>query len=185
MHSLSKPLCKSGEPALTVACACLLLLAAACAGERPVATADLEALRITHESFVLDNGLTVILKESRRAPVGSFWVWYRVGSRNERAGITGISHLFEHMMFRGTEKYPADAYNDLADAVLAAGWSEEALYDAVIVCAAFNMMNRIVEGCGVVPTPEGRADSESRHHAFKDSPTPYTDFGRAIGIPPA
>ena len=80
---------------------------------------------------------------------------------------------------------PARLTDADADAVLAAGWSEEALYDAVIVCAAFNMMNRIVEGCGVVPTPEGRADSESRHDAFKDSPTPYTDFGRTIGIPPA
>lgn len=55
---------------------------------------------------ILDNGLTVLLKESHRAPVGSFWVWYRVGSRNEHTGITGISHWVEHMMFRGTERFP-------------------------------------------------------------------------------
>ncbi len=54
----------------------------------------------------LANGLTVLLKESHRAPVGSFWVWYRVGSRNEHTGITGISHWVEHMMFRGTERFP-------------------------------------------------------------------------------
>ncbi len=54
----------------------------------------------------LPNGLTVLLKESHRAPVGSFWVWYRVGSRNEHTGITGISHWVEHMMFRGTERFP-------------------------------------------------------------------------------
>ena len=54
----------------------------------------------------LDNGLTVLLKESHRAPVASFWVWYRVGSRNEHTGITGISHWVEHMMFRGTERFP-------------------------------------------------------------------------------
>ena len=55
----------------------------------------------------LDNGLAVILKETHRAPVASFWVWYRVGSRNEQVGITGISHWVEHMMFRGTEQFPA------------------------------------------------------------------------------
>ena len=54
----------------------------------------------------LPNGLTILLKELHRAPVGSFWVWYRVGSRNEHTGITGISHWVEHMMFRGTERFP-------------------------------------------------------------------------------
>lgn len=54
----------------------------------------------------LANGLVVILKESRHAPVTSLWVWYRVGSRNERAGLTGVSHWVEHMMFRGTDRFP-------------------------------------------------------------------------------
>jgi uncharacterized peroxidase-related enzyme len=79
---------------------------------------------------------------------------------------------------------PARLTDADAEAVLAAGWSEEALYDAVVVCAAFNMMNRIVEGCGVVPTAEGQATSRSRHEVFRDSPTPYTDFGRMIGVAP-
>jgi zinc protease len=55
----------------------------------------------------LDNGLTVLLRESHQAPVISFWVLYRVGSRNEHCGITGASHWAEHMMFKGTPKYPA------------------------------------------------------------------------------
>ncbi len=54
----------------------------------------------------LDNGLTVILKEMHHAPVISFMVWYRVGSRNEQPGHTGISHWVEHMMFKGTPDYP-------------------------------------------------------------------------------
>lgn len=54
----------------------------------------------------LKNGLTVLLKEVHIAPVISWWVWYRVGSRLERPGITGISHWVEHMMFKGTRKYP-------------------------------------------------------------------------------
>lgn len=55
----------------------------------------------------LENGLIVILREAHSAPVISFWVAYRVGSRNERSGQTGISHWVEHMMFKGTEQFPA------------------------------------------------------------------------------
>jgi len=54
----------------------------------------------------LDNGLTVILREMHHAPVASFWIWYRVGSRNESPGITGASHWVEHMMFKGTPQFP-------------------------------------------------------------------------------
>lgn len=54
----------------------------------------------------LENGLTVVLKEMHHAPVASFWVWYRVGSRNELPGITGASHWVEHMMFKGSAKFP-------------------------------------------------------------------------------
>ena len=63
--------------------------------------ADIHDLRRT----TLPNGLEVLLYPSFDAPVASFWVWYRVGSRNELPGITGISHWVEHMMFKGTEKF--------------------------------------------------------------------------------
>ncbi|MCU0486057.1 MAG: insulinase family protein [Anaerolineales bacterium] len=55
----------------------------------------------------LDNGLLVLLKEIHTAPIISQWMWYRVGSRNERPGITGISHWTEHMQFKGTPRFPA------------------------------------------------------------------------------
>jgi zinc protease len=55
---------------------------------------------------VLDNGLTVVIRESHNAPVSTFWCWYKVGSRVERPGITGISHWVEHMLFKGTPKFP-------------------------------------------------------------------------------
>jgi zinc protease len=51
---------------------------------------------------VLSNGLVVMLREVHTAPVATFWIWYRVGSRNEVPGITGISHWVEHMLFKGT-----------------------------------------------------------------------------------
>ena len=62
----------------------------------------------TQEGFLaitLDNGLRVVLQEDRRSPIVSFQVWYRVGSRNELPGATGIAHFLEHLMFKGTPKY--------------------------------------------------------------------------------
>jgi zinc protease len=53
----------------------------------------------------LDNGLTVVVRESKRVPVVSFWIWYHVGARNEPLGRTGISHWVEHMLFKGTPDY--------------------------------------------------------------------------------
>ena len=63
----------------------------------------------SYSRFILDNGLTVLLKEMHTAPVISHWVWYRVGSRCETPGKTGVSHWVEHMQFKGTERYPARA----------------------------------------------------------------------------
>jgi zinc protease len=54
----------------------------------------------------LSNGLLVMLKEIHSAPIISHWMWYRVGSRNEIAGTTGISHWVEHMLFKGTPQFP-------------------------------------------------------------------------------
>ena len=58
-----------------------------------------------HE-YNLENGLKLLVKEDRRAPVAVSQIWYRIGSSYEHDGITGISHVLEHMMFQGTEKYP-------------------------------------------------------------------------------
>ncbi|MCB8979194.1 MAG: insulinase family protein [Ardenticatenaceae bacterium] len=65
------------------------------------------------QKTILDNGLTVVLKEMHHAPVASFMVWYRVGSRNEKPGITGISHWVEHMMFKGTPTFPNGTLDSL------------------------------------------------------------------------
>lgn len=58
----------------------------------------------THE-YQLDNGLKLVVREDHRAPVAVMSVWYKVGGSYEHSGITGISHLLEHLMFRGTKKY--------------------------------------------------------------------------------
>ena len=61
----------------------------------------------------LANGLTVLLLEDHRAPVVTLQVWYKVGSRNEQLGKTGISHLLEHLMFRGTPKHGQGEFSKL------------------------------------------------------------------------
>ncbi len=70
------------------------------------------AMSLAHEvhEFTLDNGLKLIVKEDHRAPVVVSQIWYKVGSSYESTGKTGISHLLEHMMFKGTEKYPAGEF---------------------------------------------------------------------------
>ncbi len=61
----------------------------------------------THTETTLKNGLKVMLKEIHTAPLISAWMWYRVGSKDERTGQTGISHWVEHMQFKGTPTFPA------------------------------------------------------------------------------
>lgn len=61
----------------------------------------------------LDNGLTVVMREMHHAPVTSFWVWYRVGARNETPGVTGASHWVEHMMFKGSPEFPPGSLDRL------------------------------------------------------------------------
>ena len=69
--------------------------------------ADIE---IPYEKFVLDNGLTLLVHEDRKAPIVSVNVWYHVGSKNEKPGKTGFAHLFEHLMFNGSEHFNDDYF---------------------------------------------------------------------------
>ena len=71
-----------------------------------------DSLAAVHEK-VLANGLKVIVKEDHRAPVATAQVWYKVGSANEYGGITGVSHVLEHMMFKGTPKFPVGEFSQI------------------------------------------------------------------------
>lgn len=80
----------------------------------PAPIADLvKAVDIPYEAFTLDNGLRVIVHEDRKAPVVAVSVWYRVGSKHEPKGKTGFAHLFEHLMFNGSENAPNDFFEPL------------------------------------------------------------------------
>ncbi len=65
---------------------------------------------IANQKFVLDNGLTLIVHEDHKAPIAAFNIWYHVGSKNERLGKTGFAHLFEHLMFNGSEHHDDDFF---------------------------------------------------------------------------
>ena len=78
--------------------------------------ADLvKAVDIPYERFTLPNGLTVLVHTDRKAPVIGVSVWYKVGSKNEPRGKTGFAHLFEHLMFNGSENAPDDFFAPLKE----------------------------------------------------------------------
>ena len=80
----------------------------------PVAVSALVGqVEIPHERFQLANGLTVIVHEDRKAPVVGVSMWYNVGAKDEPKGKTGFAHLFEHLMFNGSENLPGDFFTYL------------------------------------------------------------------------
>ena len=91
-------------------------LAAPRAARAPAPTFDRARYAIPHKTFVLDNGLTLVVHEDHSVPVVGVNLWYHVGSRNEERGKTGFAHLFEHFFFNGSEHYPhgfREAMDDL------------------------------------------------------------------------
>lgn len=65
---------------------------------------------IPYKKFVLDNGLRLLVHEDHKAPIVAVNVWYHVGSKNEKPGKSGFAHLFEHLMFNGSENYDKDYF---------------------------------------------------------------------------
>jgi predicted Zn-dependent peptidase len=83
-------------------------LASAVAPVAPAASPQkADMIDIPFEKFQLDNGLTVVVHEDHKAPIVAVSVWYHVGSADEPAGKTGFAHLFEHLMFSGSENHKA------------------------------------------------------------------------------
>jgi len=87
---------------------------AAAPAPRAAPVADLvAAVDIPYTRFTLDNGLTVLVHEDHKAPVVAVSVWYNVGSKDEPAGKTGFAHLFEHLMFGGSENAPGSYFTPM------------------------------------------------------------------------
>jgi zinc protease len=75
-----------------------------------VSSSQMPDINIPYDKFTLDNGLTVVVHEDRKAPIVAVSIWYHVGSKNEPEGKTGFAHLFEHLMFNGSENYDAEYF---------------------------------------------------------------------------
>jgi zinc protease len=86
------------------------LPAAALAGP---SAADIPVPEIPYQKHVLGNGLVLIVHEDHKAPIAAVNVWYHVGSKNEKPGKTGFAHLFEHLMFNGSENFNDDYFKVL------------------------------------------------------------------------
>jgi len=104
----------------------LLLVAAFLLGS--ISAAQSQEVQIPYEKFVLDNGLTLIVHEDHKAPIVAVNVWYHVGSKNEKEGKTGFAHLFEHLMFNGSEHYNDDYFKPF-DRVGATGMNGTTNFD--------------------------------------------------------
>lgn len=73
-------------------------------------------IRFPVEKYTLPNGLVVLLAEDHSAPIVSYHTWFRVGSKDEEPGYTGIAHLFEHMMFKGAKRYTGAQFDTILQA---------------------------------------------------------------------
>ncbi|QYR52995.1 M16 family metallopeptidase [Lysobacter soyae] len=100
-------------------------------------------LAIPATQFTLPNGLKVIVHEDRKAPVVALHVWYRVGSKDEPAGKTGFAHLFEHLMFNGSENHPGEYFGPFEKAgvsnINGTTWLDRTNYFQVVPTTALDM----------------------------------------------
>ncbi len=76
-------------------------------------TFNLDDINIPYKKYVLENGLRLIVHEDHKAPIVAVNVWYHVGSKNEKPGKSGFAHLFEHLMFNGSENFNDDYFQAL------------------------------------------------------------------------
>ncbi|HEV3112982.1 MAG TPA: pitrilysin family protein [Candidatus Binataceae bacterium] len=90
------------------------------------------------KKVVLPNGLTILVLENHKAPVSNFNVIYRVGSRNEQMGKTGVSHLVEHLMFRGTKKLKPEEFSN----IIQENGGEDNAFTEEDLTAYFELINR-------------------------------------------
>jgi zinc protease len=90
------------------------------------------------KKVVLPNGLTILVLENHKAPVANFNVIYRVGSRNEQMGKTGLSHLLEHLMFRGTKKLKPEEFSN----IIQENGGEDNAFTEEDLTAYFEIINR-------------------------------------------
>ncbi len=147
---------------------------------RPIETLRHGPLRV--DRYRLDNGLTVLHQPEHRAPVVSYQTWFRVGSRHEQPGKTGIAHLFEHLMFKGTAQHPEGEFDRIIEGLggrnNAATWLDWTYYyeevpqsglETIIALEADRMANTLL-GPDQIET-EREVVMNERRERVDDDPT--------------
>ncbi|HSS07728.1 MAG TPA: insulinase family protein, partial [Rhodanobacteraceae bacterium] len=118
-----------------------LLLTAGLGGAASAAAPD--TIDIPFTRFTLPNGLTVVVSEDHKAPVVAVSIWYHIGSADEPAGKTGFAHLFEHLMFQGSENHKDEFFRpfELAGATDQNGttWFDRTNYYETVPTTALDM----------------------------------------------
>jgi zinc protease len=97
---------------ITITSAIIMLASLNCFGQK-TSYFNPDQINIPYTKYVLDNGLTLIMHEDHKAPIVAVNIWYHVGSKNEKPGRTGFAHLFEHLMFNGSEHFNTDYFKAL------------------------------------------------------------------------
>ncbi len=164
-------------------------------GERAGAT--LPDIEIPHETFTLANGLRVVVSTDRKAPVVAVGVWYGVGSRDEHPGITGFAHLFEHLMFNGSEHFNDDYFKPFeqvgATDMNGTTWFDRTNYFQTVPTTALEMTlwmesDRMGHLLGVVDQArldEQRAVVKNEKRQGDNQPYGLVDYSMLAGLFPS
>lgn len=145
MFSTARPVMT--RVAIASALVCALASTTTAQAQTPPAPATSSAapdLNLDYERFTLDNGLRVIVHTDRKAPVVSVHVWYHVGSKNEPAGKSGFAHLYEHLLFNGSEHYDGEWFEPLqrsgATSVNGSTWLDRTNYYQTVPTPALDLV---------------------------------------------
>ncbi|WP_426701782.1 M16 family metallopeptidase [Rhodanobacter sp. Col0626] len=152
----------------------------------PATTAAREIPELAYQRFTLPNGLTVVVHEDHKAPVVAVSVWYHVGSSYEPAGKTGFAHLFEHLMFQGSENHKDEYFKpfELAGATDQNGttWLDRTNYFETVPTSALDMalwmesdrMGHLLGAIGLPQLDEQRGVVQNEKRQGENQP-----YGRA------
>ena len=168
----------------------LVLVAASAAAD--TAPVKIDTVDLKYEKFQLDNGLTVAVHEDHKAPVVNVAVWYHIGSADEPTGKTGFAHLFEHLMFSGSENHKDGYFKpfELIGATDMNGttWNDRTNYFETVPTTALDMalwmesdrMGHLLGAIGQkeLDTQRGVVQNEKR----QDENQPYGRVGENIGV---
>ncbi len=156
-----------------------------------------KAVNIPYQQFTLTNGLRVIVHTDRKAPIVAVSIWYDVGSKHEPKGKTGFAHLFEHLMFNGSENIPGEFFEPLqqigATDVNGTTWFDRTNYFETVPTAALDRalfmeadrMGRLLGGITQGKLNNQRSVVQNEKRQGDTQPFGLTEYAQIAGLFPA